>query len=391
MVQILRKEQNETTEDDRRRRRDDELRLRDILQTFKSLLSDTRYPALWLKANMQALVSGDYSALAEPFCEMRFISPEGYFALAGPYTVLRGARSDEKLSGLVGRALPTADLPPLEDEVSRLIGPLRQAIPPLVPVEATQSWGHLAGESGEAFIVPSAWAWPIRGTHVGPAINNMSEQRRRWEEAGFACIKRVFDSESATLLLSPLSDRSKGIVVQSREYQLHDCGHAAGLGLDYKLEKGLLPNPWMQGIEEWRADGIDFELASRLLSCEQAYAVVASNFVTRFGLDAHRAGGYDRDYDTVVVVLLLDRLLKSNAVSLRSGRLSLTDPTPSGLLKSVELHRIEALQLTRAELALQYDAALGRLYSKISASPAAEEIFKAFVVEPCRGLYPDLR
>lgn len=391
MVQILREEQNETTEGDRRPETDDALSLKEVLVTFEALSNDPRYPASWIKANIQALLTGDYSALTLPFCQMQFVSPEGYFAMAGPYTVLRKARSDEKLSGLVGHVLPPPDLPPLEDHIERLIGPLRQAIPRLVPIEVSQSWGHLSGESGEAFVVPSAWAWMVLGTHVGPALNNMSEQRRRWENAGFDCIERIFDLESARLLLSPVRDRAHGIAVQSCEYQLHDCGHAAGLGLDYKLEKGFLPNHWMQGIEEWRADGIDFELAAAALTPEQAYSVVASNFVTRFGLDAHRGGGYDRDYDVVVVVLLLDRLLKSGALRLRNGQLSFTDPTPRGLLRAVELQRTETLQLTRAELSLEHHSGLARLYSAISASPATEEIYNAYVVAPCKGLYPELR
>ncbi|MFL6333045.1 MAG: DUF6014 family protein [Pyrinomonadaceae bacterium] len=362
-----------------------------MLTALEVLSRDLRYPVSWIDANIKGLLTGNYSGLTAPFCEMQFVGPQGHFALAGPYMVLREARSDEKLSGLVGHTLAPPDLPPLEGHVEKLLGPLRQAIPRMVPVEVEKSWGHLSGESGEAFVVPSAWDWMKSAELVGPAINNMTEQRRRWEEAGFECVERIFDADSAKLLLSPLLDRKQGIAVQSREYQLHDCGHAAGLGLDHKLEEGLLNTPMMQGVEEWRADGVDFELAAQALSPEEAYEVVASNMVTRFGLDAHRGGGLDRDYDVTVVALTLDRLLKGRALRLRGGRLSFADPTPRGLLRAVELHRAEAVQLTRDELALDYHAGLARLYGAIAPSPAAEEIFRAHVVEPCCGLFTQLR
>jgi hypothetical protein len=389
MTQIL-EEQNEAVEGDRRTEPNTPTP-EDVLATLDALSNDPRYPVPWIKANVKGLLTGDYSGLTTPFCEMQFVGPQGHLALAGPYTVLREARSDEKLSGLVGRCLAPPDLPLIEGHIERLFGPLRQAIPRVVPVEVEKSWGHLSGESGEAFIVPSAWGWMRLGKLVGPPLNNMTEQRRRWENAGFECVERIFDAVSAKLLLLPVLDRAQGIAVQSREYQLHDCGHAAGLGLDYKLERNFLSMPMMAGIEEWRADGVDFELATQVLPPEQAYEVVASNMVTRFGLDAHRGGGLDRDYDVTVVVLTLDRLLKSRAVRLRDGRLSFADPTPRGLLRAIELHRVEAVQLTRDELALEHHAGLPRLYGAVTPSPAAEEIFQAHVVEPCRGLFPRLR
>ncbi len=363
----------------------------EILGALLILSRQSKYPQPWIKQTIESLLSGDYSELQTPFCEMKFIGPDGHFVLAGPYTVLREAQADQRLSGIVGRTLSPPDLPVLNHHIEELVGPLRQAVPHLLPVEVTQAWGNLHGECGEAFIVPSAWEWMKSSDRVGPAINNMTEQWRRWESAGFRCIETIFDRRSADLLLDPVRERSLGIALQAEEYQLHDGGHAAGLGLDYKLNQNLLSNYWLQGVEEWRADGVDFELACQVLSPDHAYRIHASNMTTRFGLDAHRGGGVDRDYDVAVVVLTLDRLMKSGSLCIRGNQLSFTDPTPRGLMRATELHRTEALRLTRNELSLAHTQGLARLYSAITPSPEIEEIFRNYVVEPCRGYFAELR
>src|SRR6266849_9843688 len=151
----------------------------EILGTLLILSTQPLYPLTWIKKTIESLLSDDYCQLTDQFCETKFIGPEGHFVLAGPYTVLRGADADRKLSGIVGRTLSPPDLPDLEDHIEELVGPLRQPIPRLLPVEVTKAWGNLAGERGEAFIVPSAWEWMRSGAQVGSAINNMTEQWRR--------------------------------------------------------------------------------------------------------------------------------------------------------------------------------------------------------------------
>jgi Family of unknown function (DUF6014) len=363
----------------------------EILGALLILTRQPQYPQAWVKQTIESLLSGDYSELRTPFCEIKFVGPDGDFVLAGPYTVLREAQQDQRLSGIVGRTLPPPDLPVLDHQIEELVGPLRQSVPHLLPVEVIQAWGNLDGERGEAFVVPSSWEWMESSDEVGPAINNMTEQWRRWESAAFSCIETIFDARSADLLLDPVRERVAGITLQAEEYQLHDGGHAAGLGLDYKLRENLLSNYWLQGVEEWRADGIDFELACRVLPPDHAYRIHASNMITRFGLDAHRGGGVDRDYDVAVVVLTLDRLMQSGSLCIRGNRLSFTDPTPRGLLRATELHRTEALQLTRRELNLAHSQGLARLYSAITPSRETEEIFINYVVEPCRGYFAELR
>jgi hypothetical protein len=332
---------------------------------------------------------GDYSKLERPFKRREFIGPDGDFVIAAPYYIVREAKRDEKMSWLVGKVINTPPIPPLENLILELFGKLGEPIPVVIPVEVSNSSGHLSQESGEGFIVPDGWRFTTTGH--GPAINNMDEQRKRLETAGFAAIMRIFEPASASLLMQPLINREAGIITQHFEYQYHDAGHAAGKGLHWKLNHQLLLPYWNQGIEEWRADGVAFELAARTLPEEHAADLIKSNFVTRFGVDSHRGGGIDRDFDMVVALLTLDRLIRSGAVKVRGRQLALADPTPRGLRQAVELHRTEAVRLTRDELTLQHPSGLARLHAAFTVGPATLEIFNGLVVEPCRGLFNSLR
>lgn len=380
-------ENEEDVEADRTKEGCKELRLG--LEMLENALLDPRFPPVWVRANLGALLSGDYASLSDMFRRLEFIGVDGDFILICPYTLVREARRDTQLSGIVGRVINTPQLPPLEPILTELFGPPGEPIPHVLPVEVITSFGHLNSEAGDAFIVPDGFAWSPTGD--GPAINNMTEQRRRLESAGFNCIQQIFDDASSSLLLEPLLERQHGIVTQHFEYQLHDAGHASGPGLHWKLNSGLLPTFWSQGVEEWRADGVDFELASRALPPEQAAQVVASNFVVRFGVDAHRGGGVDRDFDIVVALLTLDRLFKSDALRIRGGRLSFVDPTQRGLLRAVELHRTEATRLTRDEVMLTHPSGIARLHGEFGVPYAVVEVFNGLIVEPCKGLFQELR
>jgi hypothetical protein len=353
-----------------------------------ALSEDERYPAAWIQANIMAVRTGNYDELAGPFSRMEFVGPDGDFAIAAPFTVVREAGRDQKFSDVVGRVIPHPDLPPLRSTIEELFGELREPIPHILPVEVTFSSGNLNAESGDAFIVSDGWPWP--DNILGPPLNNMTEQRRRMATA-FKAINRIFDEPTAELLIGPLRDEHDGILVQHLEYQMHDAGHVTGMGLRKKLSLTLLPDYWNQGIEEWRADGVDFELAVRSFSADVAAQVIASNWVVRFGIDAHRAGGIDADFDVGVTLLTLDRLFANGALAVRGKRLSLNDPTPRGLIRAVELHRTEAVTLTREEMELTKPSGLLRLHGSFNVHKATQEVFKGLVVEPCKGLFTELR
>ncbi len=102
------------------------------------------------------------------------------------------------------------------------------------------------------------------------------------------------------LLLEPLA-AERGVMESTIARTIHDAGHAAGLGLRRKVNDNLIPGYWYRGVEEWRADGIGFEIGTRLLDATAAADDVASNFVVRFGLSAPTAtAGLDGPHEHIV-------------------------------------------------------------------------------------------
>ena len=84
------------------------------------------------------------------------------------------------------------------------------------------------GDGGEAFLVPDGWVLP--GAQSGPALNNMSAQKRRFEQSSERTLTTIFAPDSAELMLVPLKDALNGTLLMHREFQYHEAGHAAGMG-----------------------------------------------------------------------------------------------------------------------------------------------------------------
>jgi len=261
-------------------------------------------------------------------------------------------------------------------------------LPRVLPVRRYASIGTLAGEAGEAFVVPNEWGWPDSAD--GPALNDMREQRRRFQAAGRECIRRIFTEPGASLLLNAIEGEDAGIEVQQREYAMHDIGHASGIGLRRKLADGLLSTFWMRSVEEWRADGVAFELAARTGSQEAAGKLVAANLCVRLGIDAQRGGGIERDTDVNVSLLTFDRLLKAGAIRIVGRRLAFEESTWAGLARAVEVMRTDAVHLTREELRCEHLLGLHRLYGGLEVQPATLELFRGLVVDVCSGVYREL-
>ncbi|MEH2084712.1 MAG: DUF6014 family protein [Nostoc sp.] len=59
-------------------------------------------------------------------------------------------------------------------------------------------------------------------------------------------------------------------------------------------------------------------------------------------------------------------------------------------MKHVELHRVQAANLTRRELNLKSPTGLFSLY-KIDIHPSTQSIFQALVIERCQGIWAKLQ
>jgi Family of unknown function (DUF6014) len=223
-------------------------------------------PRAWLEATALALGDDRWDLLAAGFVREEFLGPSGRFLLVGPYTINREGRIVTVLSACYGTVIPHPPLPDLDGAVRAMFGELRQPVTKILPISCHASCGNIGGEAGEAFVVPDGWGFP--GSVEGPALNDMGEQRRRFVDGGTPCIETIFSAGTADLLLELYDTPEEQTLVQHEEYQFHEGGHASGVGLTPKLSFGLLPTFWHAAVEEWRSDGVAFELAGGMLGEE---------------------------------------------------------------------------------------------------------------------------
>lgn len=347
-------------------------------------------PAKFLQEAAIALQTGEWNRLSEPFVRHEFVGNDGRFLLLGPFTVRRLGRPATVLTAIYGEVIPLEPPTQLQEELEQLLGRLNQPVQKILPFRAIASCGAVCGEGGEAFLVPDGWRFA--GSAAGPALNEVVEQRRRLTQSAFGCMRRIFEPESAELLIGPLAEDAPGLMNQHLEYQYHEAGHASGYGLQRKLKRKLLPTLHCKAVEEWRSDGIEFTLATRLLPPATAAHLIAANFCVRFGIDAQRAGGLELDVDVNAALLTFDRLVRAGSLAPRDrGFLSFKDPTCGGLVEAVRLHREEALQLTRSEGCIESETGIQALYESVSISNESRAMFREYVVEPCRGLFTQLQ
>lgn len=366
------------------------------IDALKHLVSDSRsieqsgLPLEFLNTTIAALESDDWTEVSRAFQRKDFIGAAGRFLLVGPYRIVRSGQELDRLTGVFGESIA---IPPFHDfgtTIEDLVGERIEASSEVVPFNCIDCFGHAEGIGGEAFLVPDGWLWP--DSPEGPSLNNMTEQQRRFHLFGRTCVSVIFAEVSATFLLRPLLDVRLSQQLRHQEFQFHEAGHACGIGLRKKLRQKLLPTAWHRGVEEWRADGVEFELLSRELSAERAGMAIAANYCLRLGIDAHREGGIEQDADVIASMLSVNSLLKSGSLFVDANRqLAFTEKTYEGLLSATADHRRDSLRLSRNELALASDQRLCDLYGSVTVDPATEAVFNTAVRAPCLGFAAGLR
>jgi Family of unknown function (DUF6014) len=348
-------------------------------------------PSSWLFKTADALENNDWNILSEGFINKDFIGKNGYFLIIAPYKINRQSQRQVTLSAIYGKMHDTHEpsIEQLENLSREKFGKLGQPVPRNYSFTEIASCGNISGESGEAFIVPYRWCLP--NSFSGPVLNNASEQRQRFLGSSRECIQKIFESETANFLLNPLEDEINGERYRHTDTQVHEAGHASGLGFDFKLKHKLFQNYSYGGVEEWRADSLGFEFAACTLPAQEAGKLVAVNFCIRFGLDAHRLGGLEKDVDVNAALLSLEHLFQNDATYItKNSQLALRNLSYPGLLQAVELHRVQASNLTRRELNLKSPTGLFSLY-KIDIHPSTQSIFQALVIERCQGIWAKLQ
>jgi len=348
-------------------------------------------PPTWLLNTADALENNDWSILSAGFINMDFIGKNGYFLIIAPYQINRQSQTNVTLSALYGKIHDNQEpsIEQLENLVRAKFGTLGQPIPINLSFTEIASWGNVSGESGEAFVVPHRWCFP--NSVCGPALNNAKEQRRRFLGSSHECIQKIFEYETANLLLGPLEDEINGERYRHLDTQVHETGHASGLGFNFKLKHKLFRNYTNSGVEEWRSDSLGFEFAACTLPAQEAGKLVAVNFCIRFGLDAHRLGGIEKDVDVYASLISLEYLFQNDAIYItKNSQLALRNLSYPGLLQAVELHRAQALSLTRRELNLKSPTGLLSLY-KVDIHPSTQSIFQGLIMERCQRIWEQLQ
>lgn len=348
-------------------------------------------PTAWLHHTANALESNKWEPLSEDFVNMKFIGKEGYFLIIAPYKINRKSHPHQELSAIYGKIHNNSrpSIEQLEKEIGKTFGGLNEPIPINLSFTEIASLGNTHGETGEAFVVPVGWAF--RDCVLGPALNNATEQKRRFLVSSHTCIQTIFDEETAQLLLAPLDDPINGEMYRHVDTQVHEAGHASGVGFNFKVQNNLFQNYTYSGIEEWRSDSLGFEFAAKTLPPEEAGKLVAVNFCIRFGLDAHRLGGLEKDTDVYAALISLENLFQNDAIYItKKGKLALRNCSYTGLLQAVESHRYQALSLTRRELMVKNPVGLFGLYT-IDIHPAIKSIFQGLIIDPCVGIWENLQ
>lgn len=364
---------------------------RSVKKLRQQAVNSSELPQAWLSKTADALENNDWSILSEDFINMDFIGKNGYFLIVAPYQVNRKSRSNLALSAIYGKIHSNQEpsIEQLENLILEKFGQLNQPITINLSFTEIASCGNIKGESGEAFIVPNGWSFP--NSVRGPALNNAKEQRRRFLGSSYECIQKVFEYETASLLLGPLEDEINSERYRHVDTQVHEAGHASGLGFDVKVEHEIFQNYSYAGVEEWRSDSLGFEFAACTLPAQEAGKLVAVNFCIRFGLDSHRLGGLEKDTDVYASLISLEHLFQNDAIYVtKNGQIALRNLSYPGLLQAVELHRAQALSLTRRELNLKSPTGIFYLY-KVDIHPSTQSIFQALVMERCQGIWAKLQ
>jgi Family of unknown function (DUF6014) len=347
-------------------------------------------PSHFLACTLEAVKLGDWSFFPQAFKEIGFIGTEGDFLLVAPYAISREKKREVRWSALYGQRLELGLIPDTLPILLHLFGEMRQEISPIIPIRAYAGAGSLCGQAGEAFIVPNSW--PEMKSGDGPAINNMTEQSIRVGVCAKDVIRRIFVPDSAEFILSVYATQAKQWNISHKEYVFHESGHSSGWGLIHKLSSGVLDSPWMGAVEEFRSDGVAFELTQRTLSATTVGMLIASNMITRFGIDTQRRGGMDTDTDVNCALLTFYFLLKSGILKVaKGGGLSLEECTFETLVQATEPMRQFAVELTRAELQLRHPAEIKALTEAITVPDQVRQIFARTVVGRAQGIYKELR
>jgi hypothetical protein len=281
------------------------------------------------------------------------------------------------MSGVFGQLKYRRLFPNAFDFVRKTFGETRQQPSEVIAIEKISSAGSMRGDNGEAFLVPEGYPFKL---DVGcPVVNLSNVQRLRFERLGRDAINAIFSAPTAALLLGLLGNGEE--LIRHSEYELHDVGHASGIGLIQKIRARTLRSIWSRAVEEWRADGVGIGVARDMFQDETKTAeIISSNLCTRFGIDSHRYGGFELDSDVNSSMLTMQSLIEGGVFYVDQDlKLSLKRNNEATLIAAVDLMVAQTRSLTSKELRIKDSAAVDQLYGWVGLSESAVTLFRAVV------------
>lgn len=322
-------------------------------------------PADFLVGMANALTGKEMVTASTMFHQASFFGPKGDFLLVGPYRQRRQGGEIIEMSLLVGKKLSLGEVRDPRPAIQKSFHQSPPHIPRVIAVRVHTGLGNVGTQAGEAFATPDGWIL-FDHPELGPALNDMDEQERRYGRGGFEALESIFCSETFAVFANFLQDLNRSWRARHKEYSLHDVGHATGLGLEAKLDHDLLKLAANRGREEWRADGIAFLLAPELV--ESPGDIILSNLAVRFGVDAQRNVGNLIDTDVMAAEMTFVHLIEGGGLEVTRDGLRIVDTSEQGLIEMVSRMTSEARLLTQRELSLSRHGndpadALGNLYA----------------------------
>lgn len=351
-------------------KRNNRLQITEILSQLAIEVPECEFQGYLL--NLKEAVETDrWNKIGDHFLSESFIHNR-IAALIAPYRRRINGEDLIQLTLIGGEVCPHAPAS-MEKAAIAVFGKLNQPIPKLILLKIIASEGNISGQ--EAFIAPGGWMLP--NSEQGVSILCVNLHRQRYNHSIRQRIQRIFEPETASLILSAINDTET--IVQ--EYYQHESGHALGLGLDRKIQFGLVNTPQQAGLEEFKTDIGGFRIAAEVFSAEDAGKLVACTLNIRWGIDFCRPGAPLNDHDAISSLLILDRLLQSGEVYLTGNRLlALRDVSFEKLFRATEIHRLEAEELVREELArLDDPTSIVAFYEGKTAHPDTISLHREFI------------
>lgn len=338
-----------------------------------------------------------------------FIDQRGHALFVGPHAPRRrGQNYRARLSAICGDCQEVS----IGKKGSRSLlweGLLKEEQFSLAPIIPSVVAGIFAKPYQEFFVPGSMWRIGDTTRSKTPAILNVEAVRLAAENSAKHAVRAIFDHASAKALTSWLDDPKRARKLIALEYLKHEYGHAAGIGMKNRMERGLFSggaSSRIQGyaIDESRADGVRSQFVEEHVEgSAEEQDLAAVTLIIRI-LDIIRLACHENhaqlfgDVDILTALRWFEQMVTGGTLYMhRDGRLGLQrqltrrDERPrsaSTCVDEIDLVRVVwpmkdwAARIEAAELTDGHSA-LSELVLSNRVGERMRTLFKKQLIDPC--------